>query len=166
MRILARNGERDPYVPFKLDAAIEPSLEISRQRLLEESIELIYESPTEDIMCVGQEIQLSQVMMNLLSNAIDAALDGPTPRWVKLEIKNSIEFAEVRVQDSGYGIPKEIRNKIMEPFFTTKAINKGTGLGLSISKSIMEQHGGTLVLDESALNTTFVIRIRRSLVTV
>lgn len=163
LRSLARNGERDPYVPFKLEAIIEPSLEISRQRFLEENITLDLHCPIKDIVCLGQEIQLAQVMMNLLSNAVDAALDGPSPRWVRLEVKSNDEHVDICIQDSGPGIPNEIRHKIMDPFFTTKAINKGTGLGLSISKSIMEQHGGSLTLDETATHTTFIMRIRRVL---
>lgn len=162
LRILSRNGERDPYVNLKIDNFLDPSIEISRQRFLEEKVELELVKPMLDVYCVGQEIQLSQVMMNLLSNAFDAAYDGAAPRWVRLEVKPIEDTVEIYVQDSGHGIPEDVKPKIMDPFFTTKAINKGTGLGLSISKSIIEQHGGSLTLDETAKNTTFVLRIPRS----
>lgn len=162
LRVLSRNGERDPYITLKLEHILDPSIEISRQRFLEEQIELVITKPENDIFCTGQEIQLSQVIMNLLSNAFDAASDGPLPRWVHLHVKAEKEFVNICIQDSGPGIPKDIKHKIMDPFFTTKAINKGTGLGLSISKSIIEQHGGTLLLDESALNTTFIVRLKQA----
>lgn len=165
LRILARNGERDPYVSFRLNSIIEPSLEVSRQRFMEENVDLIYEAPSEELTCIGQEIQLSQVVMNLLTNAFDAALEGALPRWVRMKVMSTQNYIDIYVQDSGPGIPLEIRKKIMEPFFTTKPINKGTGLGLSISKSIMEQHGGALILDESAENTTFIMRIKKPQIT-
>ncbi len=60
-----------------------------------------------------------------------------------------------RVIDSGSGIPSEIANKIMEPFYTTKGVGKGTGLGLSIGKSIIHEHGGELRIDAHYPNTCF-----------
>ncbi|MBA2404657.1 MAG: GHKL domain-containing protein [Bdellovibrionales bacterium] len=159
LRILSRNGEKDPYLSFRIDSLLAPSIEISRQRFSEVNIKLDIILPEHVIHCYGQEIQLSQVMMNLLSNAFDAASEGQEPRWVRLEIKSEGKFIDILVQDSGLGIASENKDKIMNPFFTTKAINKGTGLGLSISKSIIEQHGGSLTLDETSTNTTFIMRI-------
>jgi signal transduction histidine kinase len=80
---------------------------------------------------------------------------------VKIEIIDNENFADVRISDSGKGIPESIKHKIMEPFFTTKPINKGTGLGLSISKNIVENHHGALLLDESAPHTTFIMRLKK-----
>lgn len=160
LRVLSRNGDKDPYVELKVETILEPSIEISRQRFLEEKVNLEIEKPEGDILCLGQEIPLSQVVLNVLNNAFDAATDGPEPRWVKLIVKPSEGFVDVLIQDSGAGISPEIRNKIMNPFFTTKPMDKGTGLGLSISKSIVEQHGGALILDESQTNTTFIIRLK------
>jgi signal transduction histidine kinase len=66
---------------------------------------------------------------------------------------------EVSVTDSGKGIPKAIRDKLMQPFFTTKGIGKGTGLGLSISRGIVHSHNGVLEVDTSCPNTRFVVRL-------
>lgn len=158
---LARNGENDPFLPFEFQNILEPCIEISRQRFRNEKIDLEILPYDTTLKIVGQEIQLSQVLMNLINNAFDAAVAGQSPRWVKIELVALNDYFEIRVQDSGLGVPKEIRDKIMEPFFTTKPINKGTGLGLSISKNIMEQNQGTLLLDDSAPHTTFVMRIKR-----
>lgn len=158
---LARNGENDPFLPFEFQNILEPCIEISRQRFRDEKVELIIAPHDTELKIVGQEIQLSQVLMNLINNAFDAAVTSENPRWVKLDLKAVDQFIEIRVQDSGDGVPKEIRGKIMEPFFTTKPINKGTGLGLSISKNIMEIHNGTLLLDDTAPHTTFIMRIKR-----
>lgn len=107
--------------------------------------------------------QLSQVFMNLISNAIDAltekaALERVTSKssskWQgKIAITTEVLEAEntpwavVRVADNGPGIPPEIQEQIFKPFFTTKPVGKGTGLGLAISHQIVtEKHGGQLNL--------------------
>lgn len=160
LRVLSRNGDKDPHVSLRVDLILDPSIEISRQRFLEEKVALNISKPDHEVNCIGQEIPLAQVVMNVLNNAFDAASVGPEPRWVKLSVKPTAEFVDVLIQDSGDGISHDIRYKIMDPFFTTKPMDKGTGLGLSISKSIMEQHGGALILDETAENTTFIIRLK------
>ncbi|MBD1839857.1 ATP-binding protein [Coleofasciculus sp. FACHB-501] len=98
--------------------------------------------------------QLSQVFMNIISNAIDALKDRVTDGsdWQPqieittevLEIQDS-EWVVIRIADNGPGIPPEIQDRIFETFFTTKPVGKGTGLGLAISYQIVtEKHGGHL----------------------
>ncbi len=65
----------------------------------------------------------------------------------------------ISVIDSGQGITKEIAEKMMNPFFTTKEVGKGTGLGLSISKSIIDKHQGKIYLDTGSSNTKIVIEL-------
>ncbi|WP_369676835.1 sensor histidine kinase, partial [Enterococcus faecium] len=69
---------------------------------------------------------------------------------------DAVEFA---VTDSGRGIPMAIREKIFDPFFTMKAVGKGSGLGLSLARTIVVDHGGSLVIDETCPHTRFVVRI-------
>lgn len=158
---LARNGESDPFVTFHFNTILEPCIEICRQRFRDEKVTFEVLPFNPELTFHGQEIQLSQVLMNLINNAFDAAIDHEHPRWVKIEISEAPEHADIRISDSGKGIPAHIRNRIMEPFFTTKPINKGTGLGLSISKNILENHGGSLILDENSPNTTFIMRLKK-----
>ena len=88
-------------------------------------------------------MQLQQVILNLISNAIDAiGSDGCIEVSTKLE-NNRIA---IQVKDDGPGIPKDKQRNIFDPFFTTKANGRGTGLGLSISYSIIEKLGGSLSL--------------------
>jgi C4-dicarboxylate-specific signal transduction histidine kinase len=103
--------------------------------------------------------QVAQVLLNLLTNALDAVQGTPNP-WVKFEVfatnNQRIRFI---LTDSGPGIPKKNIGKIMQPFFTTKEVGKGTGLGLSISLGIAKSHGGNLWLNQSAKNTQFFFEL-------
>jgi signal transduction histidine kinase len=92
---------------------------------------------------VGDRVQLQQVVLNLLSNAIDAAAAGDRPvREVAVRADRTGDGVSVEVRDSGAGMDGETLARIFQPFFTTKP--KGMGLGLSISRTIVEAHGGTL----------------------
>jgi two-component system, NtrC family, sensor histidine kinase HydH len=95
----------------------------------------------------GEESRLREVVMNLLLNALDASPPGG-------EIRVSASAAgpqqlELRVEDAGTGVSPELREKVLQPFFTTKP--RGSGLGLAIVQSIVSQHGGSLHLDTSDL---------------
>jgi signal transduction histidine kinase len=104
------------------------------------------------IQCRPSEI--SQVLLNLLNNAFDAVEDLPQ-RWVKIDVKEVDDQVNLTVTDSGQGIDVALRDKIMQPFFTTKPVGKGTGLGLSISSGIVESHHGKFVLDPKSPFTSF-----------
>ena len=85
------------------------------------------------------EIEIEQVLINLISNAIDAVKDLKD-RWVKVILLEEDSEAIVRIVDSGFGIPEEVKDKLFDPFFTTKKAGEGTGIGLSISKRILDEH--------------------------
>jgi signal transduction histidine kinase len=104
--------------------------------------------------------QLEQVLLNLLSNAVDAMPRGGTVRIsLAAEPDDAVSFA---VSDEGLGIPEEIRDSIFDPFFSTKEIGKGTGLGLSISYGIVRDHGGDILLESQAgRGTTFRVILPR-----
>lgn len=82
---------------------------------------------------------------------------------MRLVCRDDGDFVEFRVIDSGDGVPEAIRNRIMEPYFTTKKVGEGTGLGLSICKKIAEDHGGTVSLDEESEHTCFVLRLPKAM---
>ena len=105
-----------------------------------------------NLNCRGGEI--IQVVTNLLTNALDAISENETKN-IRVKYEQINDFQVISVIDSGNEIPKEIKAKMMDPFFTTKGVGKGTGLGLSISKGILKNHGGDLVLDDSSGETTF-----------
>jgi two-component system NtrC family sensor kinase len=84
---------------------------------------------------------LTQAVMNLVANAIDAI-----PKLGVITITTEVEddVYRISVTDTGTGIPPEVLDRILDPFFTTKPVGQGTGLGLSITYSIVRKHGGTL----------------------
>lgn len=107
--------------------------------------------------------QINQVLLNLISNAIDALKDyypanEPPTGQIKISTGQQENKVFIKIQDNGPGIPGEHQEKIFDPFFTTKDVGAGTGLGLSISYSIIEQHGGNIeVQSEEGQGTTFTI---------
>lgn len=112
--------------------------------------------PSVELHC--QPVQISQTLINLIHNSIDAVKSQPTP-WVRIEASIEGELVVIRVLDSGKGIPVEFQQAIFDPFFSGKERDKGTGLGLPISKRLAEEHGGTLRLDTNSPNTCFELRL-------
>ena len=106
------------------------------------------------IVMTGNHQQLSQVLVNLLSNAADASQPGDR---VDLLARASDGEAIIEVMDQGQGIPDELQETIFEPFYTTKPTGQGTGLGLSLAYKIIEDHNGTLTIDSQTGFGTRVI---------
>lgn len=157
LKALSRNGDKDPMARTSVKEVIEICIELSQQRLRQAGVELEIPDEIPQAFFMGREVQLSQVLVNLLNNSLDAIKNDEHP-WIKLKVEVVGLFVHIDVVDSGLGIPKEIQNKIMDPFFTTKDVNEGTGLGLSISKNILLDHGGELILVDGP-NTVFRIRL-------
>ncbi|MGB5157227.1 MAG: PAS domain S-box protein [Desulfobacterales bacterium] len=110
--------------------------------------------------------ELNQVFLNIIVNAAHAVSDvvnkHPEQKGIiSLSTCTKDDFVEIRIGDTGTGIPKDIRSRIFDPFFTTKEVGKGTGQGLAISHSIIVQkHCGSLSFEtEEGAGTTFIIRL-------
>ena len=101
--------------------------------------------------------QIQQVIINLCTNAFDAMPSGGT---LTVQVRGQKTHVEIRVTDTGTGIPADIQGRIFEPFFTTKEVGKGTGLGLSLVYEIVKNHQGTIDLEtEAGKGTTFIVRL-------
>jgi signal transduction histidine kinase len=117
---------------------------------------------TEALPAVSADMdQLQQVVLNLLTNAIDAM-----PYGGRLSLKteavqaNGQQYVELRVEDSGVGIAPEFMDKLFEPFFTTKTEGDGVGLGLAICHGIIEAHGGSIRAESNTVaGTTFIVQL-------
>jgi C4-dicarboxylate-specific signal transduction histidine kinase len=158
LRSFARDGEGDPFRSVELIKIIEETLSFCQARFSNHNIKIQIQPFSRDLQIECREVQISQVILNLLVNAFDA-VEQVENRWVELNCVDSGELIEIWVTDSGVGVAGPVREKMFQPFFTTKPIDKGTGLGLSISKGIVESHGGTLALDIQCANTRFVVRV-------
>ena len=157
LKAFAREGSQDPFQEVALGSVIEDTLEFCRAKFESHGIKLNFINNISDkITLQCRPVQLSQVLLNLLSNAHDATEELST-RWISIETKDHKTKVELRVSDSGPGIPESVGAKIFDPFFTTKEIGRGTGLGLSISMGIVEQHHGRLFIDSKSPHTCFVL---------
>lgn len=153
----AREGRGDQMVSISVKDLIEGNLALAIDRIKNSGIELeIHIDPKAKVICYPSFI--SQVLLNLLNNAIDALENSPVK---KIEVSAFLEknWIHISVSDTGAGVPKEIETKIFEPFFTTKTFGKGTGLGLSISRGLIQVHEGDLVYSRNDNKTTFTVRL-------
>ena len=107
--------------------------------------------------------ELNQVWTNLIDNAIDALSEGSPDGAEPTITVRTCEKGDrllIEIEDNGPGIPLEIKNRILEPFFTTKPMGKGTGLGLDVVRRIIEnRHGGALMLDSAPGRTCFTVSL-------
>lgn len=160
LRTFSRDGRNDPFELVSFDKMIEDILSFCNERLKHHSIRLIIDELDPNLVFEGRQIEISQVLLNLFNNAIDA-LDssGVEDKWIKIYAKNDGDFLEIKISDSGPEIPMETQRKMFQPFFTTKEIGKGTGLGLSLSLTIVKNHLGEIYLDGESANTCFVLRL-------
>lgn len=156
MKSLSRDGTHDTFQNTSLNLLIRDVLSFATDNLQKHGIEVRFEPIDDRIQLCCQGTQISQVLVNLINNARDAIL-SLDERWIKIEALDKGDTVEIAVTDSGKGIPKDIHEKIMEPFFTTKQMGKGSGLGLSVSKTIIDFHGGALRIDAGSPNTRFVV---------
>jgi signal transduction histidine kinase len=110
--------------------------------------------------------EINQVLLNLIVNAAHAisdvvGSDGKSKGEIRISTRADGADVVITVADTGCGIPDAVRDKIYDPFFTTKAVGKGTGQGLAIAHRIIrERHGGTIECDSTGgKGTRFVIRL-------
>ena len=149
--------EEEKRKPIKINELVEGILLVMEKQMREVNInvETTFDSEIPEVMASTN--QMRQVMLNVIKNAKEAMPKGGT-----LAVRTSREDDKVliHVQDTGIGIPEEIRDKIFEAFFTTKQKVKGVGLGLSVCYGIIKDHGGEIKVEsEEEKGTTFIISL-------
>ena len=157
LRTFSREGSLDPIEDITVATLVAECLTLCGSRFRHAGIE-VRQSVAADIRVKCRQVQISQVLVNLFSNAVDAIQDL-SERWIEVAASEDQHFSIISVTDSGSGIPAEIADKILLPFFTTKGVGKGTGLGLSISQGIIDSHQGKFELDRSSTNTRFIVKL-------
>ncbi|MEO5668385.1 MAG: HAMP domain-containing sensor histidine kinase [Bdellovibrionota bacterium] len=156
----SRDGSSDPFEVFDLVAMVRESLAFVESNLRTQDIDVQLVGLDEPIKIRGQSVAISQVLVNLLNNSSYAIKDF-SDKWIKVELELKLDQHKVRlsVEDCGLGISTAVKEKIFEPFFTSKPPGDGTGLGLSICRTVIKQHDGNLFVDDSSPHTKFVIEI-------
>jgi two-component system, NtrC family, sensor kinase len=154
LRDFARLDESDLH-EVDLNAGIQSTVNIilGHAKKKQVRIETQLDPSLPPVAC--QPAKINQVVMNLLSNAIDASKEAG-----KVVVRTAAVngCARIQVEDEGGGIPVEVRERIFDPFFTTKPVGEGTGLGLSISYGIVNDHGGTIEVEsEPGKGAKFVV---------
>ncbi|MFI5002450.1 MAG: GAF domain-containing protein, partial [Reyranellales bacterium] len=170
----SRGGAGD-WQPSDINALVEEALNLAyhgaraQDKEFNVTLERDLEKASKPIDVVPQDV--TRVFLNLFGNGFYAANKrrlgakqaGFRPT-IKVTTRETGEGVEVKVRDNGTGIPPEVREKLFQPFFTTKPTGEGTGLGLSISYDIVtQQHGGTIEVEsEPGSFTEFTVRLPRS----
>lgn len=130
-----------PEMLVDLTGLLEEILDLLGHTISEKHIIIKTVFPDKQVNVKGKENRLKQLFMNLVMNSIEAVLDGGQ---IKITVSFHGEFAGIEISDNGYGIPEDIRHRILNPFYSTKVNRKNTGLGLSICMQILKEHQGEL----------------------
>jgi two-component system C4-dicarboxylate transport sensor histidine kinase DctB len=142
LRNFARKPDEKPR-PVAVRAVIEETLELLGARLRQSGVPVRAQLPPEGLHVLGGSVRLQQVLMNVISNAIDASEANPD-RGIEVYCDTSGDETAIAVRDHGPGIGGNVEARIFDPFFTTKGVGKCLGLGLSISYNIVKDFGGNL----------------------
>lgn len=157
-----REGEKRPV---HLNSIMADSLALTAAHLRRDNVKLTVDIPYDLPVVVAHHQQIQQVFLNLINNSHYALNQrypkGSAAKSMNISAErvsmNQREFVRVTFLDNGTGIPSDIQDKVMNPFFSTKPEDKGTGLGLSISHGIIVDHGGRLSIESKEGEFTKVV---------
>ena len=161
-----RNFARRPMEkvrPVPLLPVVSDAIALLQGRFKTADVELAFDPGGQDIWVIGGHVRLQQVVVNLLSNALDAVKGVGTPR-VEVSVATDGDTVSLIVRDHGQGLQKDAAAKIFDPFFTTKQPGEGLGLGLSISYNIIKDFQGTLAArNHPDGGAEFVVSLKRAI---
>lgn len=140
----------------KINSLIRETVSLIRGDLNTSKTKIDFELAKDVPLISADKIQLQQVLLNLIQNAIDALQENdPKQRRIAIQSKTlDINTIEVTIKDTGPGFSKDMTHKVFEPFFTTKA--HGRGMGLAICRSIIEAHGGQFTINPNTHNNSWI----------
>ncbi|WP_258104829.1 sensor histidine kinase [Marinoscillum sp. MHG1-6] len=163
LRVFSRLDEEEVKTA-NINENIDATLTLLRNKTKNKvKISKFYDDKMKDVECYPG--QLNQVFMNILNNAVQAMPEDKKDAEITIYTEELEDNVAIRIKDNGSGIPDEIKNRIWEPFFTTKPVGEGTGLGMSITYGIIEKHGGKIELaSEIGQGTEFAITLPKKVV--
>jgi signal transduction histidine kinase len=157
IKIFSHMDRAQEKEPVDVRANLENTLTLFTHRIREKRIVLDRSYAPDVPQVIAYPGELNQVWANLVANAIDAVSTGG---HIGLHLRADGEWIVVEVRDNGSGIPPEIRERIWEPFFTTKDPGQGTGLGLDIIRRIVvRRHGGEIDVESTPGDTRFIVKL-------
>lgn len=161
LRAFAQGQENEPVDRINVHELIQETLDFCKVRFYNHGIDVRVGEIPEHLEFECRLIQIEEALLSLFNNAHDAVM-ALKEKWILIEVFDKNKDVEIHVTDSGQGIPDEIADKMMLPFFSTKEIGKGMGLGLCIASEIISKHHGTLTYDRISQNTKFIIRMPKT----
>jgi C4-dicarboxylate-specific signal transduction histidine kinase len=156
-RKISRDAHEDPFESVRVKQLVTEVSELQSSRLTKNRVQLQIRGP-DAVLLECRPAEISQVLINLISNSIEA-LEHSTEKKILIAWYYLDNNLVLSVSDSGPGVPENLRECLMRPFFTTKAVGQNTGLGLNISKKICESHGGSLKYQVQSAQTEFVLTL-------
>jgi len=145
--------------PVKVKDIITEAVSLAELKAKKFNTKLVIKSETNSkILC--NEIEIEQVLINLINNSIDAT-KNLQEHWVEITTNETDKEIIIELTDSGTGIPAHIREKLFEPFYTTKPMGEGTGLGLSITRGILDEHQALIEIDSDSPHTCFILKFKK-----
>jgi len=160
VKVYIRQDSEEPAVMENLGSIIDDALVICEHKLKENMVSVALDPALNKIEIPCHFTQIFQVFVNLISNSVDA-ISALQEKSIEITASEKDGKYIIRFQDSGFGIPADYQEKIFNAFFTTKDRGVGSGLGLSLCRKILEAHGGSLAIDNSAPHTTFIIEFKK-----
>jgi signal transduction histidine kinase len=134
--------------------------ELLAHRLQASTVEVTVRLPKRQPRLLADPDQLVHLLANLLGNAVAVLRDRPGPRRIAITGGRRAGMLELRVADNGPGIPEELRQRVFDPFFTTRPAGAGTGIGLALCRTIAHDHAGTIEAEETpGGGATLVVRL-------
>jgi PAS domain S-box-containing protein len=158
MRMFGREAKEE-LEPINARAVVTNALSLMGEQLRLAGIEIVTEFSEDCLLILGHSIQMEQVILNLLTNALDAIAESEGEKKITLRVFKDDKGVHITAEDTGSGIPEDLLPRIFEPFYTTKEMGKGTGLGLSVSYGIINDMNGTIVVDNIDGGARFTITL-------
>lgn len=156
LNVYIRESSQDPKEVCNAWQLVLNTLAICEHRFRLNSVPIVLEPPEKALFVLCRPSQVAQILLNLISNSFDA-IRSLEEKWIRISVRPSrnMTHLEFEIQDSGRGIPIEVKHNMFNPSYTTKPPGQGLGIGLTLSRSLAKSHSGTLEYLAGKSNTTF-----------
>ncbi|MFL5785765.1 MAG: sensor histidine kinase [Bacteriovoracaceae bacterium] len=159
LKSFSNEGEAAAFEEVPLSDVMERTLNYCKEMVTAHGVAFTMDDPP-DVKVKCHPMELTQAMFSIIKNADEAVMKSdPKDRWIRIRFGMTGEKIVIKIINGGHIIDPNVRQKIFQPFFTTKEVGEGTGLSLSIAKGIFREHGGDITLQESNEYTCFLLEL-------